>query len=84
VDHPDSASSMTTASPPWPPPPLGHPAWSTFLGGSDADSATGIAADRQGSAHLAGRTLSPDFPTRRPFQPALRDQDYDAFLSIIN
>jgi hypothetical protein len=64
--------------------PAGTPVWSTFLGGSDADRATGIAADHQGSAHLAGRTLSPDFPTRRPFQPALRDQDYDAFLSIIN
>lgn len=63
--------------------PGGTPAWSTFLGGSDADRATGIAADRQSSAHLAGRTLSPDFPTRRPFQPTLRDQDYDAFVAII-
>jgi hypothetical protein len=63
--------------------PSGTPIWSTFLGGSDADRATGIAADRQGSAHLAGRTLSPDFPTRRPFQPTLRDQDYDAFVAII-
>jgi hypothetical protein len=63
--------------------PGGTPVWSTFLGGSDADRATGVAADREGDAHLAGRTLSPDFPTRRPFQPALRDQDYDAFLSII-
>ena len=61
----------------------GTPRWSTFLGGSDADRATGIAADGHGSAHLAGRTLSPDFPTVRPFQPELRDQDYDAFLSII-
>jgi hypothetical protein len=61
----------------------GTPVWSTFLGGSDADRATGVAADRTGSAHLTGRTLSPDFPTRRPFQPTLRDQDYDAFVSII-
>jgi Beta-propeller repeat len=63
--------------------PLGHPAWSSFLGGTDADRATGIAADRQGSAHLAGRTISTDFPTRRPFQPNIKDQDYDAFVAMI-
>lgn len=63
--------------------PNGTPVWSTFLGGSDADRATGIAADPDGDAHLAGRTLSPDFPTRRAFQPTLKDQDYDAFVSII-
>lgn len=58
-------------------------AWSSFLGGSDADRATGVSADPTGAAHLAGRTLSPDFPTVRPFQPALKDTDYDAFLSVI-
>jgi hypothetical protein len=63
--------------------PNGTPVWSTFLGGKDADRATGVAADPDGDAHLAGRTLSPDFPTRRPFQPTLKDQDYDAFVSII-
>lgn len=63
--------------------PNGTPVWATFLGGSDADRATGIAADTDGDAHLAGRTLSPDFPTERPFQPNLKDQDYDAFVSII-
>jgi hypothetical protein len=63
--------------------PNGTPVWSTFLGGKDADRATGVAADPDGDAHLAGRTLSPDFPTRRPFQPTLMDQDYDAFVSII-
>ena len=62
----------------------GTPVWSTFLGGTDADRATGIATDKQRQhAHLTGRTLSPDFPTRRPFQPTLMDQDYDAFVSII-
>lgn len=63
--------------------PGGTPVWSTFLGGSDADRATGIATDRDGDAHLAGRTLSPDFPTRRPFQPNLKDEDYDAWVGII-
>jgi len=61
----------------------GTPVWSTFLGGTDADRATGIAADLDGAAHITGRTLSTDFPTRRPFQPTLKDQDYDAFVSII-
>jgi hypothetical protein len=61
----------------------GTPVWSTFLGGEDADRATGISADRKGSAHVSGRTLSPDFPTVRPFQPTLRDKDYDAFISLL-
>jgi hypothetical protein len=61
----------------------GTPVWSTFLGGTDADRATGIASDKNHHAHITGRTLSPDFPTRRPFQPTLKDQDYDAFVSII-
>jgi Beta-propeller repeat len=63
--------------------PGGSPIWSSFLGGKDADRVTGISADRSGAAHMTGRTLSPDFPTVRPFQPTLKDQDYDAFLSVI-
>lgn len=61
----------------------GTPVWSTFLGGHDGDRATGISADRKGSAHISGRTPSPDFPTVRPFQPALKDSDYDAFISVV-
>ena len=57
--------------------------WSTFLGGKDADRATGISADLHGSAHVAGRTLSPDFTTIGPFQKALKDTDYDAFVSVL-
>jgi hypothetical protein len=63
--------------------PGGFPIWSSFLGGKDADRVTGISAARSGAAHLTGRTLSPDFPTVRPFQPNLKDEDYDAFLSVI-
>ena len=63
--------------------PGGSPIWSSFLGGKDADRVTGISADRSGAAHTTGRTLSPNFPTVRPFQPTLKDQDYDAFLSVI-
>ena len=61
----------------------GSRAWSTFVGGSDADRVTGIAVDRTGAAHVVGRTLSPDFPTVQPFQPALEDEDYDASVGII-
>lgn len=57
--------------------------WSTFLGGSDADRSTGVVADRTGATHLTGRTLSPDFPTVRPFQGTLQDEDYDTFVSVL-
>jgi hypothetical protein len=61
----------------------GNLRWSTFLGGTDADRATGITTDADGDAHVVGRTLSPDFPTVRPVQRSLRDDDYDASISII-
>jgi hypothetical protein len=63
--------------------PDGSPVWSTFLGGSEADRATGIAFGAYGSVHIAGRTLSPDLPTVRPFQKSLQGSDYDAFLSVV-
>lgn len=63
--------------------PAGSVVWSTFLGGSDADRATGISFGHSGSAHITGRTLSHDFRTVRPAQPRLKDDDYDAFLSVI-
>jgi uncharacterized protein (TIGR03437 family) len=37
--------------------------YSTYLGGSGYDQATGIAVDGSGSAYLTGTTTSPDFPT---------------------
>ncbi len=36
--------------------------YATFLGGSDADGATGIALDLAGSIYVAGSTASTDFP----------------------
>lgn len=42
---------------------------STYLGGSRADSATGIAVDMTtGAAYITGQTLSGNFPTLNPFE----------------
>ena len=57
---------------------------STFVGGSKADRVTGVDTHPSGSVHLTGRTLSPDFPTVSPFQPALGKADeYDAFVQVL-
>jgi uncharacterized protein (TIGR03437 family) len=45
---------------------FGEVLWSTFLGGSDLDTAAGIALDAQGNVYVAGSTASPDFPATSP------------------
>ena len=42
--------------------------YSTYLGGSGSDGASGIAVDSAGSAYVAGATSSTDFPTLGSFQ----------------
>ncbi len=42
--------------------------FSTYLGGSDSDSAVAIAADSGGNIFVAGFTLSSNFPVVNPFQ----------------
>jgi Beta-propeller repeat/HYDIN/CFA65/VesB-like, Ig-like domain/Abnormal spindle-like microcephaly-assoc'd, ASPM-SPD-2-Hydin len=42
--------------------------YSSFLGGTAADSVTAVAIDSAGSAYLTGSTQSGDFPTKNPLQ----------------
>jgi uncharacterized protein (TIGR03437 family) len=56
--------------------------YSTYLGGSRDDYATGIAVDTLGNAYLTGTTLSEDFPTT---PDAFRPRGaWDAFVSKLN
>jgi hypothetical protein len=51
--------------------------YSTYLGGSNTDSATGIALDTNGNVYVVGSTGSGDFPATPaallPFEPGLSD-----------
>ena len=42
--------------------------YSTYLGGSEADTGFGIVVDGSGDAHVIGSTFSTDFPTKDPIQ----------------
>jgi len=44
--------------------------YSTYLGGSSNDLANAIAIDPTGEAYLSGPTVSTNFPTQNPLQPA--------------
>jgi len=57
--------------------------YSTYLGGSFIDSASGIAVDSTGSAYVAGYTLSTNFPTVSPLQSTLNGNS-NAFIAKIN
>jgi hypothetical protein len=46
-------------------------AYSTFLGGSGGEGGFAISIDAAGAAYVTGVTVSQDFPTKSPFQPAL-------------
>jgi hypothetical protein len=59
-------------------------AYSTYLGGSGGEEATGIAVDALGNAYLTGSTGSTDFPLAgSPVQSRLRGGS-DAFVAKLN
>jgi hypothetical protein len=55
--------------------------YSTYLGGSDLDEASGIALDSVGNAYVTGGTESNNFPTKNPIQTL---QGGDAFVAKIS
>lgn len=56
--------------------------YSTYLGGSDNDSASAVAVDNLGSAYVTGETRSTNFPTMNPYQANLSgNQTDDAFVT---
>jgi hypothetical protein len=59
--------------------------YSTYLGGSGDDFASGIAVDSFSNAYLAGQTSSPNFPTTSgAFQTAFGGGSDDAFVTKLN
>jgi hypothetical protein len=57
--------------------------YSTYLGGSNAENGTAIAADAAGNAYVTGWTQSPNFPTANPFQAAYTG-GFNAFVAKLN
>jgi hypothetical protein len=61
--------------------------YSTYLGGSNRDIASGIAIDSSDSAYVTGQTSSPDFPTTPgAFQTVnnVRSSSHNAFVTKLN
>lgn len=60
--------------------------YATYLGGSDVDYGSAIAADPDGNAYIVGSTLSTDFPTHNALQAIFQGAGSyrDGFLSILD
>ena len=55
--------------------------FSTYLGGSEFDRASGVAVDGTGNVYVAGETLSMNFPTQNAIQPTIHGIEGDAFVT---
>ena len=58
--------------------------YSTYLGGTGDDTATGLARDGSGNAYVTGSTASTNFPTANPFQNANGGGTTDAYVANLN
>ena len=58
--------------------------YSTYLGGSNDETAYAIAADAAGNAYVTGDTTSTDFPLANPIQGTKGGGFDDAFITKIN
>ncbi len=58
--------------------------YSTYLGSSGDDEATGIAVNAAGAAYITGYTDSQNFPRMNALQNTYGGGQYDAFLTKIN
>ena len=59
-------------------------AYSTFLGGDNADRGMDIAVDVEGNAYVTGETSSSDFPTLDALQAEFNGGSYDAFVTSLD
>jgi len=57
--------------------------YSTYLGGSDADEATGIAVDSAGNVYLTGYTYSTNFPLSNAYQGSMGGA-FDVFVTKLS
>ena len=63
--------------------PGGHLSYAAYLGGSGSDVAIGMAATQSGIMLVVGQTISTNFPTASPLQPAYGGGGSDGFAVAI-
>ena len=64
--------------------PDGRRVFSTYLGGSGEDSASGIAVDAQGNMYVTGKTYSTNFPVTPGVLSQILNGERDAFVSKLS